>query len=271
MPDAHTGMANAVPGQRPPSVSISHITVPSYRAQHNHGVKNSVGPRMGAYPAVFNRIRSGAAALGVPSGARAYRTIGKRILDLALVILMAPFALPLIGFAALLLRVEGGAPFYRQARLGKGGSTFQILKLRTMVCDADQMLARLLATNPALRAEWERTQKLKRDPRITRVGALLRKTSLDELPQLWNVLLGEMTLVGPRPMLPEQLPLYGDARHYFALKPGITGTWQVSERNESTFTARAALDAEYDGTLSLGEDAKILWRTIGAVVKRTGY
>jgi lipopolysaccharide/colanic/teichoic acid biosynthesis glycosyltransferase len=207
----------------------------------------------------------------VPSGARVYRAIGKRVLDLALVTLMAPFALPLIGLAALLLWIEGGAPFYRQERLGKGRKTFQILKLRTMVRDADEMLERLLATNPALHSEWQKTQKLKCDPRITRVGAFLRKTSLDELPQLWNVLLGEMSLVGPRPMLPEQLPLYGDARHYFALKPGITGTWQVSERNESTFAARAALDAEYDGTLSLGEDAKILWRTIGAVAKRTGY
>ncbi|WP_138934077.1 sugar transferase [Roseovarius arcticus] len=200
-----------------------------------------------------------------------YRGLGKRVLDLALVALAAPIAAPLIGGAAALLWIEGGSPFYRQKRLGRAGETFSILKLRTMVRDADRLLETNLAADPALRAEWDKTQKLKHDPRITRLGSFLRKSSLDELPQLWNVLTGDMSLVGPRPMLPEQLPMYGDAAHYFALRPGITGYWQVSQRNESAFRARVALDAAYDVDISIREDAKILWRTIGAVIKRTGY
>jgi lipopolysaccharide/colanic/teichoic acid biosynthesis glycosyltransferase len=206
-----------------------------------------------------------------PAPAQLYRAVGKRALDLALVMLAAPAALVLIGGAAALLWLEGGSPFYTQQRLGKGGNAFSIVKLRTMVRDADRLLEAYLASDPALRAEWDTTQKLKHDPRITRIGALLRKTSLDELPQLWNVLRGKMSLVGPRPMLPEQLPIYGDAGHYFALRPGITGYWQVSQRNDGAFRARVALDAAYDMNVSIREDAWVLWRTIGAVVKRTGY
>lgn len=207
----------------------------------------------------------------LPARPGVYRMAGKRVLDVTLTLLMAPFALLLIAVAAGLLWAEGGAPFYRQDRLGRGGRRFRILKLRTMVCDADRLLDACLAADADLRAEWNRTQKLKRDPRITPIGALLRASSLDELPQLWNVLTGEMSLVGPRPMLPEQLDLYGDPAHYFALRPGITGYWQVSERNESAFRARVALDAMYDRNLSLAEDGKVLWRTVGAVMKRTGY
>ncbi len=205
-----------------------------------------------------------------PESSRVYRAFGKRALDIALIVLAAPLALFLIGAAAAALWIEGGSPFYRQARLGKGGETFSILKLRTMVHDADRLLEANLAADPALREEWNTTQKLRQDPRITPLGALLRRTSMDELPQLWNVLKGEMSLVGPRPMLPEQLPLYGDAAHYFALRPGITGYWQVSQRNQSAFTARAAQDAAYDMDMSVIEDAKVLWRTVGAVVNQTG-
>ncbi|WP_324754852.1 sugar transferase [Roseovarius sp. Pro17] len=206
-----------------------------------------------------------------PRSGRVYRAFGKRVLDITLIMLAAPLALLLIGAAAIALWIEGGSPFYRQARLGKGGEIFSILKLRTMVHDADRLLEANLAADPALREEWNTTQKLRRDPRITPLGALLRKTSMDELPQLWNVLKGDMSLVGPRPMLPEQLPLYGDAAHYFALRPGITGYWQVSQRNQSAFTARAEQDAAYDLDMSIVQDAKVLWRTIGAVIKQTGY
>jgi len=200
-----------------------------------------------------------------------YRAAGKRLLDLMFVLLSAPFAAVLIAAAALPLWFEGGSPFYRQARLGRDGKRFSILKLRTMVQDADTLLEMHLAADPVLRGEWNTTQKLRKDPRITPIGAFLRKSSLDELPQLWNVMRGDMSLVGPRPMLPEQLPIYGDCTHYFALRPGITGYWQVSQRNDSAFRARAALDAAYDSQMSLKEDAKVLWRTIGAVVKQTGF
>lgn len=200
-----------------------------------------------------------------------YGRIGKRALDLALVAISLPVVLPVILLCALALWIESGQPFYRQKRLGEDGRVFRLLKLRTMVRDADQMLDRLLATNPALRAEWDATQKLKHDPRITRVGAILRATSLDELPQLWNVIKGEMSLVGPRPMMVDQLPLYGDPFAYFAVKPGITGLWQVSARNENRFDYRCKVDAAYLKQLSLWADLVLIVRTLGVVVRRTGY
>ncbi|MCI5101121.1 sugar transferase [Phaeobacter italicus] len=200
-----------------------------------------------------------------------YGRFGKRVLDILLVLIALPITLPLILLAALALWFEGGQPFYTQDRLGQRGRVFSILKLRTMVRNADQLLEEHLARDPEMRREWNETQKLKHDPRITPVGRFLRTTSLDELPQLWNVIIGEMSLVGPRPMLPDQLPLYGDARPYFLLKPGITGLWQVSVRNEGGFAVRAGSDASYCRTLSFLQDLAILWRTVGVVLRGTGY
>lgn len=200
-----------------------------------------------------------------------YRGVGKRICDVLFVLATLPVSVPLVAFCALALALEGGRPFYRQDRLGKNGSRFSILKLRTMVRDADDLLATYLENDPVLREEWETTQKLKCDPRITPVGGFLRATSLDELPQLWNVLKGEMSLVGPRPMMPEQLPLYGDAQAYFAVQPGITGLWQVSARNENRFSVRCKVDAQYYSDMSLRFDIGLLIRTVGVVVRQTGY
>ncbi|MFD3189816.1 sugar transferase [Sedimentitalea sp. HM32M-2] len=199
-----------------------------------------------------------------------YEMFGKRLLDTALVLAAVPIALPLVLICALVLWCEGGKPFYRQARVGRGGRIFYMIKLRSMVQDAETRLAQVLSSDPELRAEWEHSQKLRNDPRITRVGALLRATSLDELPQLWNVLIGEMSLVGPRPMMPEQLGLYGDPVDYFALTPGLTGVWQVSTRNDSSFAHRATIDAAYRRSLSLGQDLGLLARTVGVVMRRTG-
>ena len=201
----------------------------------------------------------------------AYAVAGKRLLDLSLVLLAMPVALPVILLSALVLWWESGLPFYSQDRLGRDGKRFRIFKLRTMVRDADARLQSYLESDPALRREWETTQKLKSDPRITPVGRILRMTSLDELPQLWNVLTGEMSLVGPRPMLPEQLPLYGDATAYFAVKPGITGIWQVSTRNESSFDSRAKADVDYLSRMGLHQDVSLLFRTVGVVARGTGY
>lgn len=200
-----------------------------------------------------------------------YAQHGKRILDLVLILLALPAVLLVTGLCALALWIEGGQPFYRQDRLGRDGKRFKIFKLRTMVRDADAKLADLLAKDPELRREWETTQKLKTDPRITRIGGLLRRTSLDELPQLWNVVRGEMSLVGPRPMLPEQLPLYGNHAYYYDLEPGITGIWQVSARNESCFAHRFETDAQYHRDLSLSLDIKLLCKTVGVVLRGTGY
>lgn len=206
-----------------------------------------------------------------PNRHRWYLQHGKRLLDIALVLASLPVTLPLILLAALALWLEGGNPFYRQDRLGASGTLFSIWKLRTMCRDADAELERHLARDPVLRREWETTQKLKNDPRVTRVGRILRMTSLDELPQLLNVLRGEMSLVGPRPMLPEQLSMYGDPSSYFALKPGITGIWQVSTRNEREFAYRARTDALYFATASLWCDVKLMFRTLGVVIRSTGY
>jgi exopolysaccharide production protein ExoY len=198
-----------------------------------------------------------------------YRTYVKRVLDVLLVLIGTPVVVPLILVLAILIGREGGRPFYRQDRVGKGGRIYRMWKLRSMEVDADERLSSYLRANPTARAEWDHTQKLRRDPRVTRLGRFLRRTSLDELPQLWNVLRGDMSLVGPRPMMPCQSALYpGDA--YYALRPGITGPWQVSARNESGFAARASYDAEYERSLSFSTDVRILAATVRAVLRGTG-
>jgi lipopolysaccharide/colanic/teichoic acid biosynthesis glycosyltransferase len=200
---------------------------------------------------------------------RIYRRRLKRVLDLALVILSLPVVLPVVALLAALVALDGCNPFYTQKRLGRGGRIFRIWKLRTMVPDADAHLARHLASDPEARREWTVKQKLTHDPRITPMGRLLRKTSLDELPQLWNVLLGDMSLVGPRPMMVDQKPLY-PGRAYFALRPGLTGPWQVSDRNACSFADRAAYDAAYHRAVSLREDVRLLVATVRVVLRGTG-
>ena len=200
-----------------------------------------------------------------------YRNGGKRLMETVFILLSLPFFLPVVALCAIALWIEGGNPFYRQVRLGKDGQRFSILKLRTMVRDADKVLNSYLRSNPELRREWDEKQKLINDPRVTRVGAILRATSLDELPQLWNVLTGDMSLIGPRPMMPEQLPMYGNAGHYFAIRPGITGLWQVSARNENRFSFRNEVDAKYNRTLSLFSDIIIMFITVGVMLRRTGH
>ncbi len=207
---------------------------------------------------------------GLP-GSQFYRGPGKRILDIFLVLLTAPVSLLIVLGCALALWIESGNPFYRQDRLGVGGRRFSILKLRTMVKDADAVLERYLESDPVMAAEWRSTQKLKQDPRITRIGAMLRSTSLDELPQFWNVLTGDMSLVGPRPMMPSQLQMYGDPYCYFSMRPGVTGFWQVSARNENSFAFRAEIDAQYHKQVSTTCDLGVMLRTVGVVMRRTGY
>ncbi|MFO6465301.1 sugar transferase [Jannaschia sp. KMU-145] len=204
-------------------------------------------------------------------GARAlsYRDHLKRIFDVALVVLALPFVLPLVGLFALLVARDGGQAFYVQERLGLDGRRFRMWKLRSMVRDADAALDAHLAADPAARAEWARDQKLRHDPRVTRIGALIRKTSIDELPQLWNVLTGDMSLVGPRPMMPCQRAIY-PGQAYFRLRPGLTGAWQVSGRGETSFAARAEFDRAYEGAVSLAADLSILAATVGVVLRATG-
>jgi lipopolysaccharide/colanic/teichoic acid biosynthesis glycosyltransferase len=198
-----------------------------------------------------------------------YRDGVKRALDIVLVLVGAvPVLLVLAVLCALIMR-DGASPFYRQKRLGRNGRIFNMWKLRSMVPNAEALLEAHLAKDPAARAEWVLTQKLRNDPRITPVGRIIRKTSLDELPQLWNVLRGDMSLVGPRPMMVCQQNLYPGTA-YYALRPGITGLWQTSVRNESSFAERASFDTEYLRQVSFGTDLAILLRTVRVVLYGTG-
>lgn len=233
------------------------------------------------------RVRSGRLAVPLPIGAaakvlastdpqthgvsRLYTGGGKRVFDIVIVLLTLPLVLPLIMLSALALWIEGGNPFYRQDRLGRDGTVFRLLKLRTMTRNAEADLTEILAKDPALRYEWNTTQKLKNDPRITRIGHFLRSTSFDELPQIWNILLGHMSIVGPRPMMPEQLRLYGDPKAYFEMRPGLSGLWQIRERNDSHFSYRASVDRTYRATQSVWLDLSVLWQTIFVVLRRTGH
>lgn len=198
-----------------------------------------------------------------------YACLGKRVLDVTLVLAAAPFVVPVVLVLALLVARDGGKLFYGQDRVGRAGKLFKCWKIRTMVADADARLEAYLDANPTARAEWDRTQKLKSDPRVTKFGRILRRTSLDELPQLWNVFVGDMSLVGPRPMMPEQKPLY-PGRAYYKLRPGLTGFWQISDRNASSFAHRAVHDTAYSRKISLGTDVGVMAATVRVVLRGTG-
>ncbi len=210
--------------------------------------------------------------LNQPPLAEVLRPLAKRTLDLmgagALLLLLGPAFLLL----ALLVRMDGGKAFYAHPRVGRGGKLFGCLKFRSMVMDSQARLEALLASDPQARAEWDATRKLKNDPRITWVGRILRKTSLDELPQLINVLKGEMSLVGPRPVTASELEQYygAAAAHYATVRPGITGLWQVSGRSETSYRQRVELDVAYVTSPSLLADIRILLRTPVAVLSRRG-
>jgi lipopolysaccharide/colanic/teichoic acid biosynthesis glycosyltransferase len=194
----------------------------------------------------------------------------KRFFDIAAVLLVSPITLLIVGILALLVKLDGGKAFFGQQRVGRNGRLFTCWKLRTMVPDAERKLEEYLAQCHEARAEWDVNQKLKNDPRVTRIGRFLRRTSADELPQLWNVFIGDMSLVGPRPMLPEQRSLYPGTA-YYSLRPGITGFWQISDRNNSSFASRAVHDARYARNISFGVDLVVLFKTVEAVLRGTGW
>lgn len=201
-----------------------------------------------------------------------FRPAAKRGMDILGAGLLLLLCLPVFLVIAALVRMDGGRVFYAHERVGRGGRLFGCLKFRSMVPDADRRLAALLDRDPIARAEWEATRKLKNDPRVTWIGRLLRATSLDELPQLINVLKGDMSLVGPRPVQVAELAAYygASAQYYLAVRPGITGPWQVSGRSDTSYAQRVALDVGYVAHPSLLTDVKILLRTPAAVLARRG-
>jgi Undecaprenyl-phosphate galactose phosphotransferase WbaP len=196
----------------------------------------------------------------------------KRVLDLVLTLIGGVLILPLLGLIALAILIDSrGRVFYSQARIGRDGEIFSAWKFRSMVRNADAVLDDYLARYPHLREEWERDHKLRNDPRITRVGRILRRTSLDELPQLWNVLKGEMSLVGPRPIVSAEIVKYGNKFDlYTRVKSGITGLWQVSGRNDTSYEERVNFDVFYVRNWSVWLDFYILCRTIETVLFRKG-
>jgi exopolysaccharide production protein ExoY len=199
-----------------------------------------------------------------------YRRWGKRLFDLAIVAMASLPVMLTVALLALIVARDGSNPFYVQARVGRNGRTFRMWKMRTMVVRADEALESYLDANPAARTEWDRHQKLVNDPRVTPVGRFLRMTSIDELPQLWNVLKGDMSIVGPRPIMPSQSILY-PGTEYYAMRPGVTGFWQVSERNETSFYERADYDRRYHRAMSFMTDLRVILQTVKVVFRATGH
>jgi lipopolysaccharide/colanic/teichoic acid biosynthesis glycosyltransferase len=192
--------------------------------------------------------------------------------DITIAVLAAIAALPVALLIALAIVLESGGPaLFGHTRIGRGRKPFRVWKFRTMIVDGDEILQRHFAENPAAALEWDLTHKLKADPRITRVGRLLRRTSLDELPQIWNVLRGDMSIVGPRPIVEAEVPKYGPAfRLYTHVAPGLTGLWQVSGRNDTSYHRRVELDTEYIRRWTPALDLKLVMRTVKVVLAGRG-
>ncbi len=196
-----------------------------------------------------------------------YYRLVKRLLDILIVFSFLPCLLPLFLIVAAIVRLSSPGPIlYRQRRIGRFGREFNLWKFRSMYVNGDEILRHYLQANPEAAREWTQSRKLKMDPRVTRLGKLLRRTSLDELPQFLNVLAGSMSLVGPRPIVSAEKAQYRDAYFFYAsARPGLTGLWQVSGRSDLTYHQRVTLDEEYIRSWNLGLDLQILWRTAGVV------
>lgn len=195
----------------------------------------------------------------------------KRVFDVCFALLLLPLLLPVMLIIAILVKLDSKGPvFFSHKRIGKNGDSFHCYKFRTMIQNADKLLKEVLKDEDA-HEEWKKDFKLREDPRITKIGKFLRKSSLDELPQLFNVLMGNMSFVGPRPIVDAEIKKYGrDFAYYTSVKPGITGLWQVSGRNDMDYNERIALDKEYTSLKSVKEDLKIILKTIPVVFMKRG-
>ncbi len=208
-----------------------------------------------------------------PGNAQTVRSGAKRAFDAITAGTVLLIISPIMLMIWIAVRFDGGPGFYGHRRVGHGGREFRCLKFRSMVTNADEVLRALLARDPAAREEWEKSRKLLRDPRVTRVGRFLRATSLDELPQLFNVLRGDMSLVGPRPVVRAEIDKFyhgTDREAYFSVRPGVTGLWQVSGRSDASYDQRVRLDCEYVMRASFAFDMLILCKTVAVVLKRRG-
>lgn len=230
----------------------------------------SVFERSGGPYSATSSIRK-TASPGQGAGVLFYRRFEKRVFDLVFAIMLLPVLIPVIFVLWVMVRIDGGPGFFGQTRVGRNGVLFTCWKLRTMQTNAETALRRYLAQNPAARLEWEQDQKLRIDPRVTPFGRFLRRTSLDELPQILNVLLGNMSFVGPRPIVILEIQRYGAHKSaYLSGKPGITGLWQVSGRNSVKYDERVSLDLAYREMASFWLDLRIILKTALVVVRPTG-
>ena len=242
------------------SAGVPYAVCPSVQGLGFSSMRSTI---MFGHDVLFMTDRKG---LGDPA-ARAL----KRAFDVAVSASLLFVTLPFFVATAVLVAADGGSPFYAQARVGRHGRSFRLWKFRSMTVDAEARLRRLLDEDPAARAEWDRERKLRKDPRITGLGRILRKTAIDEIPQLWNVLKGDMSLVGPRPVVEPELERYGEeADAYLLVRPGITGLWQVAGRNDVDYARRVALDAWYVRHWSFWNDLVVLFMTIPALLSRRG-
>ena len=200
------------------------------------------------------------------------RSASKRVFDIFISIFMALILIPLlISIAVLIIATDGWPVIIKHRRIGRGGRPFSCFKFRTMVSNGDEVLRLHLARSGEARSEWETTRKLKDDPRVTYLGRALRKSSVDELPQLLNILRGDMSLVGPRPIVADEVRHYGShIQKYYRVRPGLTGSWQVGGRNDASYARRIEMDVDYVETFSFGGDLLILAKTVPAVLTTRG-
>jgi lipopolysaccharide/colanic/teichoic acid biosynthesis glycosyltransferase len=216
-----------------------------------------------------HRVRRDRNVDHLPSQLFRYRVV-KRSIDVLLVLASAPVLLPVLLIVAALVQFNSPGPiFFSHRRIRRGGAFFSMWKFRTMCVNSAEVLERYLSEHPEARREWNKTHKLREDPRVTPIGQFLRRYSLDELPQIWNVVTGTMSLVGPRPIVAAEVEKYRDSfDHYCRVTPGLTGLWQVSGRSKLSYDERVALDRQYVEYWSLSGDLKILGRTLSSVVTR---
>ena len=216
-------------------------------------------------------LRPAARVHAVDANTSTLREITIRTLDVLGAIAGLILAAPIMMVVSFLIMRDGGSAFFSQTRVGQQGRGFNCFKLRSMASDAEARLQTLLDNDPQAAAEWAEHRKLKNDPRITKLGHFIRKTSIDELPQLWNVLKGDMSLVGPRPIVPDELAMYGkDAAGYLSVRPGLTGLWQVSGRSDCDYETRVALDVEWTEIRTVASYLEIIFKTVPAVLAKEG-
>lgn len=264
-----------------PAMTMSSASVGGHSKAFTQGKQHHTGSQIAAISSSLEReVLVPPVWVGKGYGADSWKGVAvkqrtkaaaKRGFDIISVLLLtvglSPFVVPLM----LIMACTDGPIIYAHRRVGRGGEIFRCFKFRTMIPDADKVLCELLETNSELKAEWVRDHKLRDDPRVTRIGSLLRRTSLDELPQLWNVLRGEMSMVGPRPIVKEELLRYGrSAPVYLSVKPGVTGLWQVSGRNNTDYRRRVAIDVYYVRNQSVLFDLYILLKTTRVVLRGDG-